>query len=290
LKPLFGETGLCLPRKLIRASEHQFRELMGDDPPRQAKTPERFLQEEFDGNLSEARGIVARQGIGKTLSDSLPWLLQNSGLTPLGQDHARSKYASQAWRGPGGDTALSFCDGEGVALFHQLKRIDREWKPKTLKLAIVRDPAIRPGEKAALILETLRQKGALEIHPLPEALAALQAIRTLIATARSGELFNGDEQVSEQAVTEWALANLPPQVEELRDALTGSRPEKEDPILSRLSVLIRERKIIAADSAAAELNLATEEVSECARHYPMRFGLLDGPPLVIFEAAEGRAR
>jgi hypothetical protein len=167
-----------------------------------------------------------------------------------------------------------------------LRRIERDWKPKTLTLGILRDVSIQPGAAGARTLASLKQKGAREIHPLPEALAALQAIRTLVATARSGELFNGDDQVSEQAVADWALANLPPQVEELRDALTGSQPEREDPILSRLSGLIRERKIMAAASAATELDLALEEVSECARRYPMRFGLLDGPPLVIFEAAE----
>ncbi len=290
LRPLFGETDLCLPRTLIRACDHQFRDLMGDDEPRQPKNREKFLQEEFDSNLSEARKTVAGQGIGKTLSDSLPWLLQNSAFIPLGQDEARSRYANHGWRGPNGDMALAFCDGGGNALTHQLRRIERDWPPKSLTLRILRDVSIQPGLAGARTLASLKQKGAREIHPLPEALAALQAIRTLVATARSGELFNGDEQVTEQAVTDWALANLPRQVEELRDSLTGSRPEKEDPILSRLSGLIKERKIIAAGSAAAELNLAPEEVSKCARHYPMRFGLLDGPPLVIFEATEGQTR
>ncbi len=290
LKPLFGATDLCLPRKLIRACEHQFRELMGDEPAPEPKDRDKFVQEEFDSNLSEARRTVSMQGLSKTLSDCLPWLLQSSGLRPLGRDEARSRYAAQGWRGAGGDMAIAFCDGGGNALTNQLKRIEREWSPRGLKLALVRDISIQPGAVGERTLTSLRHKGAREIHPLPEALAALQAIRNLIATARSGELLNGDELVDEEAVTAWALANLPPQVEQLRDALMEREPEPEDPVLPRLSELLNERKIIAADNAAAELNLRAEEVSKCARLYPMRFGFLDGPPMVIFEAAEGPSR
>ena len=65
----------------------------------------------------------------------------------------------------------------------------------------------------------MKQRGAREVHPLPEALAALRAIRNLTSTARSGELFLGDQKVDELAVTDWALANLPLQVTELRSAL-----------------------------------------------------------------------
>jgi GTPase SAR1 family protein len=226
LQPLFAETGLCLPRTLIRACERQFAELLIDEgllPP--PKSLEALLRDEYASNLLEARRTVARQCIAKTLSDCLPWLLQNSRLIPLGQDEERSRYAHQAWRGAGGDMALAFCDGGGIALTNQLKRIDSHWTPQTIKLTILRDAGIMPGEKAALLLERLKQRGAREVHPLPEALAALQAIRNLISTARSGELFLGDQKVDELAVTDWALANLPLQVTELHSDLLIRLPE-----------------------------------------------------------------
>jgi hypothetical protein len=289
LQPLFARTGLCLPRVLIRACEHQFRELMGDDEPAPAKSLDAFLQEQFGSTLNDARKTVPRQSLGKTLSDSLPWLLQNGGFSPLGHDESRSRYANQGWRRPDGDIALAFCDVSGKALTNQLQRIERHWPPQTLNLAILRDASIRPGDVGARTLSSLKQKGAREVHPLPEALAALQAIRSLVATARSGELFNGGELVGEQTITAWALANLPPQVEALRDALIGTKPPTQDPVLPPLSVLVNERKIIAADAAAAELKLTPEEVTECARRNPMRFGVLDGPPVVVFQASEGSA-
>jgi hypothetical protein len=292
LQPLFAnETGLCIPRTLIHACERQFAELLSDEEaPIPPKSLEAFLQDEYERNLREARRIVPKQGINKTLSDCLPWLLQHSGLIPLGQDEDRSRYAQQAWRGAGVDLALAFCDGGGNPLTNQLKRIDKHWTDTTLKLAILRDLAIVPGNRGAELLERLKRRGAKEVHPLPEALAALQAIRDLAATARSG-LFFGDEPVDEQSVTDWALLNLPPQVKELRDALTGKQGPVEDPVLPRLSALVKERKIIAADSpGVGELGLTREEVRDCARRHPMRFGLLDGPPVVVFEATEAPAR
>jgi len=285
LRPHFAETGLCLPRTLIRACERQFAELLGDEEPlTEPKSFEAFLQEEYDRNFREARRTVPRQGLAKTLSDCLPWLLQHSGLTPLGHDSERSQYANQAWRGPGGDLALAFCDGGGNRLTNQLRRMENHWTGKTPKLAILRDPAIRPGARGAALLEQLKRRGAKEVHPLPEALAALQAIRNL----RSDELFFGDKMVGDQAVTDWALDKLPLQVKELRNALAEDRPP--DPILPPLLALVKERKIVAADSAAGELGLTREEVRDCARRHPMRFGLLDGPPVVVFEATEAPAR
>jgi len=293
LQPLFAETGLCLPRTLIRACERQFAELLSDEEPATPpKSLEAFLRDEYSSNLVEARRTVSRQGISKTLSDCLPWLLQNSRLVPLAPDEARSRYAHQSWHNASGDLALAFCDGGGVALTNQLKRIDNDWTPQSMQLLILRDPAVKPGEKGALLLAGLKERGAREVHPLAEALAALQAIRNLTSTARSGELFLGDEKVDEPAVTNWALDNLPPQVTELRSALTETQPQPalEDEVLPRLAALVTERKIIAASSAAHELELTREEVEECARSHPMRFGYLDGPPVVVFEATEGAAR
>ena len=291
LKPLFAATGLCLPRTLIQACKQQFDALMpGDAAPVQPVTLAIFLRDAYNRNLAEARRTATKQGLSKTLSDCLPWLLQNSRMMPLGRDEARSRYASQAWRGANGDIALAFCDGRGNALTNQFKRIDREWNPKILKLAILRDPAVQPGARGAELLVRLKERGAREVHPLPEALAVLQAIRNLAATARSGELFWGDQIVSEPEVTDWALSHLPQPVEELRTALTGHKIPDDDPILPRLLELVVADKIVAAEAAAQRLGITTEEVRECARRHPMRFGLLDGAPVVVFEAAGAPAR
>lgn len=290
LKPLFAATGLCLPRTLIQACRQQFDECMSEDLPgteeRQTTSLPDFLQEQYERNLADARRQAPREGADKILDESLPWLLQNSGLTVLGPDADASRFSNLVYRGPGGDTALVYCFRRGVALTHALKRINRTWNPGA-GLKILSDPSMQPkeGSVGAKVLGELKQRGAQQSYPLPEALVALHAIRNLTTSARSGELTLDGRQVIEPEATEWALANLAPQLEQLRAELV--QKADEDLVLPALSALITKKKVIDADVAARELSLRAEEVAACARRHPMHFGLLEGPPLVLFQAVEG---
>jgi hypothetical protein len=287
LKPLFDATGLCLPRKLIQICKQQFETLLDDGVPRPARSRNDFLQEEYARNLLEARIIVQRQGAEKTLSECLPWLLQNSGVRLLGQSADRSGYVNLAVADALGNTGLVFGAGRGNDLTNKLKRVDRHWRmPNPLQVKILRDASVTPGKVASELLVKLKRAGAAEVFVLPEALAALQAIRNMTAAASAGDLAQDGEAISADEVTAWALANLPPQVEKLRDDLF-LKPAAE-PTLPKLSALLSKHKIIEAEAAAHELGLATEEVSACARCHPMEFGVLEGPPLVLFEAVEGQ--
>lgn len=290
LRPLFAATGLCLPRTLIQACRQQFDECMGEELPgpeeRQTMRLPDFLQERYEKNLVDARRTAPREGADKILGESLPWLLQNSGLTVLGPDAGASGFSNIVYRGLAGDTALVYCFRRGVALTNALKRTNKAWNPR-VGLKILSDPSIQPkeGSVGAKVLSELKQRGAQQSYPLPEALAALHAIRNLTTSARSGELTLDGRQITEPETTEWALANLAPQLEQLRSELV--QKADEDLMLPALSALVAEEKVIDADVAARELSLRAEEVAACARRHPMHFGLLEGPPLVLFQAVEG---
>jgi hypothetical protein len=290
LAPLFEATGLCLPRRLIQACRSQFEGLIGEETePRPALSRQDFLQQEFEAALKEARIVVARQGGDKTLGESLPWLLQSSGAAALGRDDRRSRYAHLGFRGArGGDFAVALCYCTPRELTPRLRRIDRYWTKSPLAVKVVRDPSVKPGAKGQELLEAIKSRGAQVIHALPEALAALQAIHNMIASARSGDLTRDGEGIAEREVTQWALDNMPRQLEQLRDDLLGKETSRPyDPVLPRLAALVGERKVVEARIAANELDLTLEDVSACASRNPMQFGVLAGPPLVLFEAVEG---
>jgi hypothetical protein len=289
LKPLFEATGLCLPRTLIQACRTHFESLFGEPGPKLSR--EDFLQQEYERNVNEARIAVARQGADKTVAECLPWLLENSGFSPLGADADRSRYANLAFQKEGRAFAVSLCYSRGNELTGRLRRIERYWQLGNVGLKILRDPSVKPGLRGEQLLGTLRSRGAQEVHPLPEALAALQAIHNMITAARSGDLTQDGQGISEREVTQWSLANLPPQLETLRDELIGREASREsgDAALAKLAALLAERKVLEAEIAAKELSMTMEEVSACARRHPMRFGLLAGPPMVLFQAIEGSA-
>jgi len=290
LKPLFAATGLCLPRTLIQACRQQFDECMGEDlsgsEESQTMSVADFLQEQYERNLAEARRTAPREGADKILGESLPWLLQTGGLTVLGPEADPLRYSNLVYRGPAGDIALIYCFRRGVAFTNILKRINKTWDPR-VGLKILSDPSIQPkeGSVGAKVLGELRQRGAQQSYPLPEALAALRAIRNLTTSARSGELTLDGRQITEPEATGWALANLAPQLEQLRSELV--QKADEDMVLPGLSALVAAKKVIDAEVAARELALRVEEVAACARRHPMHFGLLEGPPLVLFQAVEG---
>lgn len=287
LTPLFEATGLCLPRTLIQACRSQFESLLGDQTePRPRLSRQDFLQQEYADALKEARLIVPRQGGDKTLGEALPWLLQSSGLNPLGRDDRRARYSQLAFRTPRTDIAVALCYCGGNELTNRLKKIDRFWTTDPPAVRVVCDASVKPGARGQELLERINQKGAQVVYPLPEALAALQAIHDMIASARSGDLTQDGDGIAEPEVTRWLLDNMPPELEKLRDELTG-RPTVGLSALPELAALVSNHKVIEAGAAAKELGLTMEEVSACALGNPMRFGVLAGPPLVLFHAVEG---
>jgi hypothetical protein len=285
LQELFAETGRCLPRALIQFCKTEFSRQMSDDLQRPPVGRDDFLQEEYSRLLAEARKNWRKEGGEKILEDSLPWLLQHSGAQVL-RDAPSSHYANLTFHDSEGVSSLMFCYVPGNPFTSRLRKAEQDWKGKP-DLKILSDPSIQPrmGSKGAQYLDQLKRRGAQQIHPMPEAVAALRAIQNLTANARAGELTLNGKNLPENEVTKWALENLPPQLESLRDELVAQTVE--DPVKGKLLALLNQHKLMKAEAAGRELSLSVEEVASCVRRHPMHFGLLEGPPVVLFEAVEG---
>jgi GTPase SAR1 family protein len=294
LRGLFTSTGRCLPRKLIQVCKTELAQLMGDaEDATSRQTLDEFLGSTYQRFLDQARLDIRKADREMILQSSLPWLLCHAELQVLGR--AGSSFANLTYRNAAGrETNLMFCYTGGIQFSSRLRKATQEWKGGA-NLKILSDAGIqpRPGSRGIFYLDQLKSRGAIQLHPLPEALAALQAIRNLTATARAGELSLDGENVTEDECSQWALANLPPQLEALRHELIGlgeassSGNETVDTNRDSLLALIHTHKILAADKAASELAIPSEEVAACARRHPLHFGFLEGPPAVVFEAVEG---
>jgi hypothetical protein len=291
LRALFASTGRCLPRTLIQKCRVEFdRTMTGDDldqppPPPVISEPD-FLQQEYHKLLSKARLEWRKAGGEKVLGEGLPWLLQNSGWTVLGRRPGQVNFADLVCRTTHREANFLFRYSGGVGFTNLLRKALQEWHAPA-SLYLLSDPAVqpKPASKGAAYLTQLKDRGARQIHPLPEALAALYAIRDLITAVRAGELNRNGATVSEDAAATWILQNLAPELEALRDDIVGATPE--DPLKTKLLNLLNRHKLMDADAAAKELSSSSEEIASCARRNPMHFGLLEGPPVVLFEPVEG---
>ena len=288
LRPLFAQTGRCLPRELIQTCRKEFDRQMGDVELGPKPSLKHFLQQEYGRYLAAARLEWRKEGGEKVLADCLPWLLQNSQMTVLDRGAGAGGYADLSVQNAAGSAALMFCYTGGNSFTSRMRKAIQEWHGKP-ELKVLSDPAIqpRPTSRGAEYLDELKSRGAHQIQPLPEALAALHAIRKLTTSARDGGLTLDGERVDETQAGKWILDNLEPALDQLRDELLIKPPE--DPVKPKLQALLSRRKVLVAATAARELSLSDVEVASCARRYPMHFGLLEGPPVVLFEAVEGSA-
>ncbi|MBS0263611.1 MAG: AAA family ATPase [Planctomycetes bacterium] len=127
---------------------------------------------------------------------------------------------------PGVRIGLSFCTQANMtSLAAQLKRLKAQVALKRLaKLLVIRDlriPISENAKAARQYLVDLEDEHALIVHPTVETLASLDALRTLLSDARTGDLEYAGERISPEAAEDWLSQNLPAELQEFgRLALT----------------------------------------------------------------------
>jgi hypothetical protein len=193
-------------------------------------------------------------------------------------------------RGPSGDIAVSLCNQRNVnGLAGQLRRL-KDLKPneRHARLVILRDPRLPIGQVARATrgyVSDLARSGARLIHPSLEALYALDALRRLLAAAKSGNVTLKGESIRPQAVAEWITSHIPDSLEDFLHEMTTSAalPVPRD-VSNREDLLevIEQRCVVAVDDAANQLNLSKHEVLRLFSESPDLVGMLEGPPQVLY--------
>ncbi len=141
-------------------------------------------------------------------------------------------------------------------------------------------------------LEKLRAVGGRFVEPSIEAMAALDALRSLVSDARAGDLGAQGRALDPRTVVEWLRSMRNDEIATLAEsfglgsATAPGEARRED--LSRLRSAIVEQRIAAASEMAHELALSEEEVVALAARNPDYVGLLAGPPAVLFDIVGAR--
>jgi hypothetical protein len=125
-------------------------------------------------------------------------------------------------------------------------------------------------------------------------IAALDAMRGLLSDAKAGDLSNGGESISPASVQEWLAGNLDARLGPLRELLDTLLPDKADPhdlkaneddfdLSEDISELLHNHHLVSVADAACKLDREEITIEACVRRHPERFGLLTGPPAVMFQ-------
>jgi hypothetical protein len=196
-----------------------------------------------------------------------------------------------AFRGAEGNVGLSLCNHRHLnGMDARLRHLKEQLGQKKLhKLVLLRDPRLPLSAHAAKTQQLLKELTAAEarlVRPTVEALAALEALRTLLSDAQAGDLAHGGNSVSPATVRDWLAEHLPDSLREFLDQVVSYpgvvEADPDEGLFDQLSELLGDHFVLPLDEAAARLELSAGEVEDYARRHGQQFGLLSGPPAVLY--------
>ncbi len=193
--------------------------------------------------------------------------------------------------GPGRRVGVSLCNHRNMnSLAGRLKRVRSQIKQGGLdSLFLVRHPWLTIGKQAKKTrqyLEELQQEGAVLIQPDQEVMAALEALRAVLADAKAGDLSARGTTLSQDTVLSWLRRSLEGRLRDLAENVVGRRAERDrgDPaLLQRVLSLLETRKILALEEAARELECGEDPIRRLAGENPALVGYLEGSPPALFQ-------
>jgi hypothetical protein len=113
-------------------------------------------------------------------------------------------------------------------------------------------------------------------------MAALDAMRKLLADAKSGDLSLGGETVAPQSVLEWLRAQTPEPLSSLAEQISAREAEANPELRENLIELLSNEKLLPATEAARRLHCSSGDLRLLAERNPALFGWLDGAPPLVF--------
>lgn len=286
----------CLPRRVIAASAARFEELQRDRPSAPIDRVA-FLQAAFAerqaASLENARPEESRDALVHGLP--MLWALRHRGSVGKPALPARAD-GPDLILGAGADAiGVEVCNETNMAgLAARLRRLSKRSTAglPDSRLVILRDvrlPISRGAKKTKEYLAELEQRGVHFVQPSVEALAALEALRSLVSDARAGDLNARGETIAESVVVAWLATALEPELSDLIEDVAGqgstraSTAQSAEPELVRdLADLMSTRHLAALAEVARDLHRSDGDVLKAALSDSRRFGILQGPPIVLF--------
>ena len=191
--------------------------------------------------------------------------------------------------GPEGRIAISLCNHPHYpTLVKKLDHLNGCLNQKQLdKLILLRDsrcPLSSGAQKSRAKRDELVQQGACWIEPRVETLAALDALRSLLSDAKSGELDNRGETIGWETVQDWLISNLAAELKNLFDEIlpTGLNPNPISPLFEDISEFLQRHHVVSITDLSTYLSKEKSDIECCAEEYSDRIGALGEPPTVLF--------
>ncbi|MFP4036241.1 MAG: AAA family ATPase [Desulfobacteraceae bacterium] len=255
------------------------------------KSTDKFLAGEWGRRKESALQTLTPEDTDDLVHGALPLLAHVFDQAWREEDAARHRDIDIILAGPGRRVGVSLCNHKNMtSLAGRLKRLRSQMRQGGLDaLFLVRHPWLSVSaraKKTRQYLEELQGQGTLLIQPDRDVMAALEALRGLLADAKAGDLSAQGGTVSPNTVLEWLRRALDGGLRDLAETIVGGR---EDPgrgdsaLLQRFLSLLEDRKVISMEEAVRELDCEKDPILRMAGERPSLVGYLEGPPAVLFQ-------
>lgn len=258
-----------------------------------ARTAGDFLRDEWDRRVDAAAAAIDSGDIDEVLDQGLQALLGAAGSWKTERGGRDVDFAMSSG---GRRIDVSLCNQRNMnGLAARLRRLNRGRSSGAGGgLVMVRDPRLaisRTARRTREYLEELDRAGARLVHPSLEAMQALEALRGLLADARSGDLTRDGEPISPSTVQDWIASNLPSSLEQLLDEMAAPAgaadvsPQLKEDFLA----LLEDRCLVTVEEAAKQLGQDAATVRRVVAAHRELAGVLEGPPALLYRLAPAQA-
>lgn len=295
------------PRALLSYCADRFELNWRPELHRQRPSNSEFLTHEMEERLERSAAKVTPDQTGLILAHGLPLLLRI--VDPRWERGATAplKGVDLVIESELGRIVLSLCNQNNMTtLASHLRRLrdqmvdsvlEEGGRDRRLLIRDVRMPISSHARRTREYREELIAQGFQWIGVTAEMITALDGARCLLSEAKAGDLANGIVSVSELGVEQWILANLTSRLRPLHDLLemilpdplqiesaaAAKEPDSEFNLAEDMSELLALHHLLSVEYLAFRLDRDPAQIEQCARRHPERFGLLTGPPPVVFQ-------
>ena len=284
----------CVPRRVLTACVRCFDELQHGVALPPLGLPE-FLDTELFLRHQSGKGSIGPADATRLVLQGVQVLATLRAAKIDDRDPERADLVVEAER------RLAFSlrnEADGRSLGPKLRALLAHSPRKDgAQLLIVRDPRLtiaKTAVRARADLATLQAQGAVLVQPTLEALAALEALQSILADAKSGDLANDGDVVREGPVLEWLRGmktnlGLEP-IQTLMDSLFGNSAgapqstEEQD-----MADLLAREHLMDLEQLSQRLGHSATVLLGLARLHSERFLVLEGPPVVVLDIAGSSA-
>ena len=284
-----SQHNLVTPRKVIQEARRLFAEWQNKPIP-PALSIDAFLESEYDKLWSNS---VVRRGssqIDAVLAHGLPIVLQLLGKT------TKEKPTKLIDLDVGTGSSIlrvAFANHEEPRSLGRWLGKMQQQNSSISRLCIIRDARLGISKTAKVTqqaMNAIKQAGGRMVRADAEALAALDAMRHLLASATSGDLSLGGDTVEAARVRDWLARNLPGQIRDFAAELLGEEVAPEaDWQPDALLDLLQKHNIVPLAEAIDQIDVPADWIKAFAERYPDRVCYFGGEHPVVCLAVSSAA-